>query len=262
LKHDAVSLASNIKPVPTGIDFFFAKQQDARKLIEFIHSVLPCKDTYAQQLISQDIRNNTFDYKHTYCVEICPITKDCLVCLPKKLAQSYGNLSQVVVCSRVTNVISLIDPFTLQMVDVNGLAYFKNPFEIFMGPNTMVEFYVVDEEPITDFHRGVGHGFVSTKHQLSHVWVTRSCEVGVQDAPVYSVRTHLGKILRIGDSVMGYDLMNTNVNSPLFDKMPEQDRPDVILVRKVHQKQHNNDEASTVNEVGGITKDMEEMDLE
>jgi hypothetical protein len=72
-----------------------------------------------------------------------------------------------------------------------------------MGPNTMVEFYVVDEEEINDFHRGNGHGFVSTKHRLSHVWVTRASEVGVPDAPVFSVRTHLGKILRIGDSVMG-----------------------------------------------------------
>lgn len=106
--------------MPTGIDFFFAKQQDARKLIEFIHTVLPCKYTYAQQLISQDVRNNTFDYKHTYCVDVCPITKDSLVCLPKKLAQSFGNLSQIAICLRVTNVVSLIDPSTLQMVEVNA----------------------------------------------------------------------------------------------------------------------------------------------
>lgn len=83
------------------------------------------------------------------------------------------------------------------------LTYFKDPFEIFMGPNTMVEFYVVEEEEIDDFHRGVGHGAVSTKHQLSHVWVSRASEVGAPDAPIYSVRTHLGRTLRVGDSVMG-----------------------------------------------------------
>lgn len=109
-----------MKPVPTGIDFYFAKQQDARKLLEFISTVLPCKYHYSQQLISQDVKNNTYDYKHTYCIEICPITKDSLICLPKKVAQSFGNLSQVVVCLRVTNVLSLIDPATLQMVDVNA----------------------------------------------------------------------------------------------------------------------------------------------
>jgi len=232
LKHDAASMASNVKPVPTGIDFFFAKQQDARKLVEFIHTVLPSKCNYAQQLISQDIRNNTFDYKHTYCVDVCPITKDSLICLPKKLAQSMGNLSQFVICLRVTNVITLIDPATLQMVDINAVAYFKEPFEILMGANTMVEFYVVDEEKIEDFHRGAGHSHVSTKHKLSHVWVSRASEVGSSDAQIYSVRTHLGQILRIGDTVMGYDLVNTNVNNALFDEIPEHARPDVILVRK------------------------------
>lgn len=134
LKHDAAALviyliytfykfdfqASNVKPVPTGIDFFFAKQQDSRKLIEFVQTVLPVKYSYAQQLISQDIKNNTYDYKHVYCVDVCPITKDSLICLPKKLAQSMGNLSQFAVCLRVTNVLSLIDPATLQMVEVNA----------------------------------------------------------------------------------------------------------------------------------------------
>lgn len=67
----------------------------------------------------------------------------------------------------------------------------------------MVEFYVVDEEPIEGLHRGAGHGFVSTKHQLSHLWVTRASEVGAPDAQVFSVKTHLGKTLRIGDTVMG-----------------------------------------------------------
>jgi nonsense-mediated mRNA decay protein 3 len=112
--------ATDVKPVPTGIDFFFAKQQDARKLLEFIQSVFPAKHHYAQQLISQDIRNNTYDYKHTYCVEICPITKDSLVCLPKKLAQSFGNLGQLAVCLRMTNVVMLIDPANLQTVEVNA----------------------------------------------------------------------------------------------------------------------------------------------
>lgn len=72
-----------------------------------------------------------------------------------------------------------------------------------MGPNTMVEFYVVEQEDIESTHRGAGHSVVSSKHKLSHVWVTRSSEVGLPNAQVYSVRTHLGKFLRIGDTVMG-----------------------------------------------------------
>lgn len=43
LKHNAHSNTTTIKPSPTGIDFYYAKQQDARKLVDFINTILPCK---------------------------------------------------------------------------------------------------------------------------------------------------------------------------------------------------------------------------
>lgn len=48
LKHNAHSTATNIKPGPTGIDFFFPKLQDARKLVDFLLTQLPCKYHYSQ----------------------------------------------------------------------------------------------------------------------------------------------------------------------------------------------------------------------
>lgn len=226
--------------MPTGIDFYFAKQQDARKLLEFINTVLPCKYHYSQQLISQDVKNNTFDYKHTYCIEICPVTKDSLVCLPKKLAQSFGNMSQLLVCLRVTNVLALMDPATLQIFDVNSLTYFKEPFEIFLGPKALVEFYVVEVDYVNDLKRTKGHGHISNKHQLADMFVCRSNEVGQTDAHLYSTRTHLGRLLKPGDLVLGFDLLNTNVNNSTFDEMSEDKRPDCILVRKVYDRELRN----------------------
>ena len=48
LQHNAQLQTSDIKPGPTGIDFFFAKPQDARKLVEFISSVFPTKHHTSQ----------------------------------------------------------------------------------------------------------------------------------------------------------------------------------------------------------------------
>ena len=48
------------------------------------------------------------------------IFRDNVVCLPKKVAQALGNMSQIVICQRVSNVISLIDPNNLQLADVQG----------------------------------------------------------------------------------------------------------------------------------------------
>ena len=50
---------------------------------------------FSQTLISHDVQNNSFNYKSTYSVEIVPVCKDEVVCLPKKLAQSLGNMGQI-----------------------------------------------------------------------------------------------------------------------------------------------------------------------
>ena len=48
LKYNAHAGCSTVKPVPTGLDFFFAKQQEARKLVDFLSQQLPCRDHYSQ----------------------------------------------------------------------------------------------------------------------------------------------------------------------------------------------------------------------
>ncbi len=68
--------------------------------------------------MSHDTKNNTYDYKHTFCVDIVPICRDSVVCLPRRFAQQLGNMNQVVVCLRVSNVVTLIDPATAQTADV------------------------------------------------------------------------------------------------------------------------------------------------
>ncbi len=43
LKHRAHTLATRIKETGDGIDFFFPTKQNARKLVDFLSSVAPCK---------------------------------------------------------------------------------------------------------------------------------------------------------------------------------------------------------------------------
>ncbi len=51
----------------------------------------------AQELISHDTHSNTFNYKYTFSVEIVPVCKDNVVCLPRKLAQQLGNIRYVII---------------------------------------------------------------------------------------------------------------------------------------------------------------------
>lgn len=69
----------------------------------------------------------------------------------------------------------------------------------------MVEYIVMDIEPIMDKDRNFfpGQGAISNKHVLSDIWVVRASELGVNDNTIHT-RTHLGHILKPGDSVLGY----------------------------------------------------------
>ncbi|CAI4226663.1 unnamed protein product [Auanema sp. JU1783] len=236
LKHNEHKNCSGVKPVPTGIDFFFPKIQDARRLVDFIQTVLPATSHYAQELVSHDTKSNTYDYKHTFCVEIVPICRDDIVILPKHVAQSLGNMSQIVVCLRVSNVITLMDPAKLQMADVPCLAYTKDPFFALCSPKQLTKFYVLDVEQIHNLERGAGHGFVSKKHILADVWLVKYDQVGRTDAETFSARTHIGQYLHPGEVVYGLDLKNCNVNNELFDAMKPENVPDVIIVKKVRDR--------------------------
>ena len=114
LKHGAHKDTVNIKEAKDGLDFFFAQRSHAVRLSEFLQQVVPVTVKTSEQLISKDIHSNTSNYKFTYSVDIVPICKDDLVCLPKKLAQSLGNIPQLVLCHRVGTSLQFIDPNTLQ----------------------------------------------------------------------------------------------------------------------------------------------------
>lgn len=236
IKHSMHNNCLNIKAVTGGLDFFFAKKDDARKMLDFFTTVVPCRYTASQQLISHDVHNNTYNYKFTFSVEIVPICKNDVICLPVSLARSLGNIGQICVCHRVTNSIYLIDPATLQTTDISSQVYWRQPFEAIGSLKQMTEYTVMNAEIILDKERRtfIGQGPLSQKHVLSDVWVVRSSELGMTEDLIHT-RTHLGHLLKPGDLVLGLELSTINVNNPDFNKMNKENVPDVILVKKIYE---------------------------
>jgi len=75
LKHQVHLSALRVKGNRHGLDFFFAHKQEAVKLVEFLAAAIPCHTKASQELVSHDVHNNTYNYKHTFSVEIVPICK-------------------------------------------------------------------------------------------------------------------------------------------------------------------------------------------
>lgn len=74
------------------------------------------------------------------------------------------------------------------------------------------------------------------QHVLADVWVVKTSELGINDEEIHT-RTHLGHLLKPGDSVMGFNLTTANINDTNFEKLEEKAKgniPDVILVKKLY----------------------------
>jgi len=215
----------NIKQVHEGLDFYYANKQHGRRMVDFLATVVPCRTKTSQRLISHDIHNNTYNYKDTFSVEIAPVSKDDIVCLPSKVAKSLGNINQIVICHKVTSSLHLVDPFTAKYVELNSAAYWRNPFTPFSSAKQLVEFTVLDCEKNNET--------IKSKFCQADVYLMRNNEMSGSDTH-FHCRTHLGHIISAGDTVRGFDFTASNLNDPNIELMQKDNIPDVVLLKKVY----------------------------
>ena len=232
LKQGAHKDCINIKEVSNGIDFYFAARNNAEAFVNFLTSAAPVRTKKSQELISMDIHTSSVSYKFTFACELVPICKDDLVALPIKLAKQIGNIAPLTLCYRVGTNVNLLDPNTLQMSDLSTPIYWRQPFAPIADVRQLVEFIVMDIEPI---------GPQKGRFLLAEATVVRA--VGSDEE--YLVRTHLGSVLHAGDSVMGYHLAGTQFNNDNFEAIQDSKQyagtiPDVVLVKKHYPRQKKN----------------------
>lgn len=242
LKHCAHEACINVKEMHEGVDFYFANRNHALKFIDFLQSVVPIKYRADKQLVSHNEHNSTYNYKYTFSVEIAPICKDDLIFLSPKVSSSFGGLGPLVLCTRVTNTITLIDPATLRHVQLETGAFWRTPLRPIVSSRQLVEYVVLDVEPIDGSsyaHSGGGGGGKggTKKLALAEVQLARVTDFGANDKTVFA-RTHLGNLLHPGDHAFGYDLVNANAASDDLDKAVQRGLalPDVVLVRKSYEE--------------------------
>lgn len=241
LKHKAHENTLGIKPVHGGLDFYFASENHARKMVNFLESMVPVKVTASRRLVSHDHNSNIHHYKYTWSVEIAPLSKDSLVCLSPKIRHQLGNLPPLCLVYKVTHGMHLVDPMTGQLSELSSLNYFRTPFEAICNPKQLVEFIVMDIDILQDnAKKSVSiQEQKPFRHQLCDIWLVRASQLGINDCSVHT-RTHLGYLLNVGDSVMGYSMKEANINESEFDKLNSDQIPDIILVRKCHDRQVRN----------------------
>ncbi|KAI3928865.1 hypothetical protein MKW92_047243 [Papaver armeniacum] len=231
LKHDAALRAIKIKQMDHGIDLFFSNRSHALKFVDFVGKVCPIKSRNDKRLVSHDEKSSTYNYKYTFSVEICPICREDLIILPPKTARSLGNLGPLVLCTKVSDSIALLDPLTLRMSYMVADQYWKTPFKTLLSSRQLVEYIVLDvESMISEVNVG------GTTYTLADVQVARVSDFGKNDL-IFNIRTHVGHLLNPGDYALGYDLYGANCNDIEIDKYKGLIIPDAILIKKSYEEE-------------------------
>lgn len=230
----------SIEEAREGLNFLFASKHAAARFSEFVGSVVPCRIKQSEELVSTDTHTGHSTFKFTFSIDIVPICREDLIVLSKKQATQVGLYkSRVVLCYKIGSAIHLIDPNSLRTADVTQQQFFRDPFTPVVtstsGNKALTKFMVLDCEIILDPSVDVTESFshVSAKHKLAEVTLARESDLGVNDQQ-YVIRTHIGAILQPGDTALGYFMANTNVNHDQWESMPEEQRPDVVLVKKYY----------------------------
>lgn len=214
----------NIKESRDGIDFYYSQKNHALKMIDFLATVVPIRYTKSEELISQDTQSGKKSYKFSYSVQLVPVCREDLVFLPSSVAKPLGNISQLAICSRVTNNLQFLDPHTLQIADVSASVYWRNSFASLSDASNLIEFFIEDIEPV---------GATRGKYALADCIVRRSSNMNES----YVIRTHLGGVLRRGDFALGYFLVTTNFNNVQYEAaLVKSQMPDVVLVKKFYPR--------------------------
>lgn len=240
LKHMAHKNAIGIATVKDGMDFYFGTKSTAERFINFMTGHVPMRSKSSSKLVSENVHDGTANLQTTFSIELSPVCRDDLLILPKKLAQSCGNISALVLCSRTTAMIHVVDPRTGQKAEMSSDKYWKSPFLPLESSGGMVEFIVLDVEPLeeTDYRK---KGQMQQQHErdakdfvVADVEVARVSDFGVNDT-TFIVRSHLGALLQAGDTVKGYDLSTANFGTAWY--LQKEELPDVVLVRKVFPRE-------------------------
>jgi len=234
LKHEVHKNCVRITGSGNGLDFFFAEKQSKRKFLEFLQAVMPIKYSESQKLISHDVHTQTYNYKYTTLVELPHVSKDDVICLPKALSTKNGNIGPLVICQRVTQTVHLIDPQTLDHIEIQKDAYWRNPCFPVADKIPLKEYMVMGVEPINPPKTA---GIKSKKHELADLWlVATDCLGSADESNWLHAKTHLGKLFNCGDLCLGFDVQNSNVSEVSYDalrhKVGDENLPDVIVVKK------------------------------
>lgn len=111
-------------------------------------------------------------------------------------------------------------------MEISADSFWRTPFQALSNPRMLKEYVIMDIDKDRACKPHV-FGKESHKHQLGDAWVIKSSELTTTSQQVHT-KTHLAHLLNVGDSVLGFDMANANINDENVDNIKEEKLPDVV----------------------------------
>ena len=89
-----------------------------------------------------DQYSNIYNYKYSFLIEIAPVCKDDLIVLDKATCKILGGVNPVLLCTKISSKIHLIDVLSLNMVEFDENTYWRHNFKSFIDRDCLQEFLV------------------------------------------------------------------------------------------------------------------------
>lgn len=257
LKNEAHRGCTKVQIFRDGMDFYFPDKANSSRFISFLEHTVPVKVKLSKKLISKDVKSNISNFKYTNLVEICPLCKDDLLFLQKRMARNMGNISRLVLVKNVTNVIHLIDPQSGQTAQMSPEAFWRNPIiPIVTAKRSRFTRYVVLRREAIIISRNVSRKATTKCNQrkLASLTISKDSDLGLNDAS-HIVTSHIGYLLKAGDIALGYDLRDMQLVNPEAEKsLKDSSLPDIVILRKLYGGLVTQDLDSTVKRIFCLRK--------
>merc|ERR1712113_899299 len=224
VKHGADFNCSQIDKKTFGLDIYYNSHSQGIKFVNFLKTIAPIRYRVGgMQLVSRETHKNVFKVKHTYCVEIPPLCVDDIVWLSKNLCSKLSNIGPIVLCIKITNVIHIIDPITLLILEITAKHYWEFPFMSLISSKQLQKYVILQLESNESYR---------SKYLLVNVLIAKLIKLGL-NCKTFNVKTYLGHQLKVGDIVLGYEMSKTSTQEKIYQhKKIKNILPDVIIVRK------------------------------
>lgn len=132
-------------------------------------------------------------------------------------------------------MIQFLDPILMKIIEMSGQQYFQYESEMTFIPSkgNTTQFVVFDiEEPN---YKNLDSSIINTRFRPARVSLGRE-----SDWMNFELKTYLGEILNVGDTVIGYDMTTLTLSGFVEESLKIKNMPEIILIKKIYPEKKKN----------------------